>query len=271
MSVPEEILPPRSPQDEDAETQNAVANFISKHSVALLVPDKSWPGRVRPVASGSLVKFDDRRFILTATHVWVALRGSSSIYYSAIANISHARNLPTASLIPYSLDDNVKEEPEPFCADLTLLELHPIDYRPMEARFSFFQLEREGTGPIGDHVIVGCPGVLARRDPTRIDTLSFELRAVFVRTVTDEKQHDGIDFLKSMPYPDPNSPIDKYWGFSGGGLWSVYYYPEKLGDERYDVYLIGVNFFQTDKEIRSLGRKAINKLIGNVRMGTPKK
>ncbi len=261
----EEVHTPFIPQGRDAETQNSVGNFISKHSVALLLPDEFGPGRVRPIASGSLVKFDDRRFILTATHVWAALRGSQVVYCSAIAGIPHAKGLQTASLTPYSLDDNVKEEPEPFCADLTLLELHPTDYRLMETRLSFFQLEREGTGPIGDHVIVGCPGVLARADPTQINTLSCELRAVFTETVVDEAVHDGLDFHKSVPYPDSNSPIDKYWGFSGGGLWSVYYYPQRPGDGRYEVFLIGVNFFQTDGEIRSLGRKAIKKLIQDVR------
>jgi hypothetical protein len=38
-----------------------------------------------------------------------------------------------------------------------------------------------------------------------------------------------------------------------------------VADERYEVFLIGVNFYQTEKEIRCLGRKAIKKLVRKVR------
>jgi hypothetical protein len=241
------------------------ASFISKHTVALLLPAGSGPGGVRPVGSGSLVTFDGRHFILTATHVWVALRKSSTIYYSAIAGIPHSISLHRDSLTPYSLDDSVTEEPEPFAADLTLLELHPVDYRKMETLLSFFSLEREGNVLTNDWVVIGSPGVLAQRDATAVNTLSFELRAIFLETLTNEAEVNGLDFLKSLPFQDPDSPIQNYQGLSGGGLWSVYYYPEKLAGERYEVFLIGVNFYQNEKEIRCLGRKAIKKLIQQVR------
>jgi hypothetical protein len=244
------------------------ASFIAKHSLALLVPDHSWPGGVRPVGSGSLVTVDGRHFILTATHVWIALRKSSIIGYSATAGISQSINLHRDSLTPYSLDDGVKEEPEPFDADLTLLELHPIDSQKMDARHSFFQLEREEHGPGADCVIVGAPGVLAKPDSTEANTLSFELRAIFVKTLTNEPERDGINFLRSLPYQDPHSPIRDYRGLSGGGLWSVHYYPEKSADERFEIFLIGVNFYQDDKEVRGLGRKAIKKLVQKMRDST---
>lgn len=241
------------------------ASFISKHSVPLLLPDQSWPGGVRPVGSGSLVTFDGRRLILTATHVWAALRRSSIIYYCAIPERSHSAGLHKDSLTPYSLDDNVKENPKPFDADLTLLELHAVDYRNMDARLSFFPLEREETRLGNDFVTIGSPGVLAQKDSTETNTLSMELRAIFVEVLTEEGERDGLDFLKALPFQDPDSPIRDYRGFSGGGLWSLHYYPEKPADERYEVFLIGVNFYQDEKEIRCMGRKAIKKLVQKVR------
>jgi len=87
----------------------------------------------------------------------------------------------------------------------------------------------------------------------------------------DEAERDGLDFLKSLPFQDPSSPIQNYQGMSGGGLWSVYYYPEKLADNRYEVYLLGVIFWQTDREIRSLGRKAIKQLVQKTRSRRPEK
>jgi hypothetical protein len=242
------------------------ASFISKHSVALLLPNESRPGRVRPVGSGSLVTLDGRHFILTATHVWAALRKSEIIYYSAIADRPHGAGLHRDSLTPYSLDDNVKEAPNPFDADLTLLELHAVDYRNMGARLSFFLLDREDSGLVNDAAIIGTPGVFAQKDPTETDTLSMELRAIFVEALTEEGERDGLDFLKALPSQDPNSPIRNYRGFSGGGLWSVHYYPEKAAFEQYEVFLIGVNFYQDEQEIRCLGRKAIKKLVQKVRV-----
>jgi hypothetical protein len=242
------------------------ANYISKHSLALLLPDPPRPGGARLVGSGSLVTFDGRYFILTATHVWAALSESSAIYiyYSAIGERSHAARLQKDFLTPYSLDDTIRENPEPFDADGTLLELHPVDYGPIAARLSFFPLEREGVGPTNDWVTIGSPGVLAQKDPTEANTLLFEVRGIFVEKLTLEER-DGLDFLRALPFQDPASPIQDYRGLSGGGLWSVRYYPEKAADERYEVFLIGVNFYQDDKEIRCLGRKAIKKLLQKVR------
>jgi len=159
----------------------------------------------------------------------------------------------------------VKENPNPFDADLTLLELHAVDYRNMDARLSFFLLEREESGLANDFVTIGSPGVLAQQDSTDANTLSMELRGIFVETLRDEGERDGIDFLKALPFQDPNSPIRDYHGLSDGGLWSVHYYPEKAAHERYEVFLIGVNFYQDEKEIRCLGRKAIKKLVQKVR------
>lgn len=74
------------------------ARFIYKHSVAFLAPDRDAPGGVRLVASGSLITFDQRYFILTATHVWASLRQSPRIHFSAIEGISHDFNVPKEAL-----------------------------------------------------------------------------------------------------------------------------------------------------------------------------
>jgi hypothetical protein len=250
------------------------ASFVGKHSVAFLLPGQDAPGGVRLTASGSFVTFDNRYFVLTATHVWAALRKSPIINCSAIADISHDFKLPVEALHSYSLDDNLEKtlgagkKLEEFDADLTLLELHPADRGRVEARSSFFPLEREPHTQMNDWVMIGAPGVLAHKDAREINRLSFEIRSIFVDTLTQEAERNGLDFLRGLPYQDPNSPIQNYQGMSGGGLWSLTYYPDKAADERYEVFLIGVIFWQTDqaiKEIRCLGRNAIKQLIQKVR------
>jgi hypothetical protein len=178
--------------------------------------------------------------------------------------------VPREAFTAYSLDDNLEKafgagkEPEEFDADLTLLELNPADRQRMEVRSSFFPLEREPDTGMNDWVMIGAPGVLAHKDARETNTLSFEIRAVFIDTLT-QAERNGLDFLRGLPYEDPVSPIQDYRGMSGGGLWSLSYYPDKVADERYEVFLIGVNFYQDDKEIRYLGRKAIKQLIQKVR------
>ncbi len=247
------------------------ASFVGKHSVAFLLPDKGAPGGVGLRASGSLVTLDHKYFVLTATHVWAALRHSPIINCSAIADISHDFKLPVESLHSYSLDDNLEKtlgagkKLEEFDPDLTLLEFHPADRGRMEARSSFFPLEREPHPEMNDWVMIGAPGVLAHKDAREINTLSFEIRSIFVDTLTQEAERNGLDFLRGLPYQDPSNVIQNYQGMSGGGLWSLSYYPDKVADERYEVFLIGVIFWQKDKEIRCLGRKAIKQLIQKVR------
>jgi len=63
---------------------HAAAPFVSKHCVALLRPDPMQAGRVAMVGSGTLVRLRGRRFILTATHVWQALRNHSAIHYALV-------------------------------------------------------------------------------------------------------------------------------------------------------------------------------------------
>jgi len=180
-------------------------------------------------------------------------------------------DLAKEALTAYSLDDDLEralvagKKPEKFDADLTLLELHPVDYLNMRSRFSFFPVEREPHAETNEWVIIGAPGVLAQRDAGEINSLSFELRAIFMDTLTQEPERDGLDFLRGLPYQDPISPIQNYQGMSGGGLWSVSYYPDKLAAERYDVFLIGVIFWQSDGEVRCVGRKAIKQLVQKVK------
>jgi hypothetical protein len=97
------------------------------------------------------------------------------------------------------------------------------------------------------------------------NTLSSEIRAIFIETLTQEAERNELDLLRGLPYQDPKSRIQNYKGMSGGGLWSLSYYPDKVADERYEVFLIGVNFFQDDKQVRCLGRKALKQLMEKVR------
>ena len=204
----------------------------------------------------------------------MALQRSSRIHCSAIAEMTHDFNLPREAFRSYSLDDNLEralatgKALEEFDADLTLLEFHSSDRRNIQARSSFFQLDREPVAEMNDWMVIGAPGELAVKDPEELNTLSFEIRGIFLKTLAQEAEHSGLDFLRGLPYGDPGSPVQSYKGMSGGGLWSLSYFPERSADARYEVFLIGVNFWQSGREIRSLGRNAIRQLVQKVRRVT---
>jgi len=86
------------------------------------------------VGSGTLVQFRDRRFILTATHVWQRLRKHDVIHFTMVRGMNHSSQIRREALTPHSLDDIPYEDLTPTSPDLTLLELNPIDANRIETR-----------------------------------------------------------------------------------------------------------------------------------------
>ena len=66
------------------------------------------------------------------------------------------------------------------------------------------------------------------------------------------------------PSQDADSPVERWGGMSGGGLWLLSYFPKPDGEIDYDVFLLGVAFFQDGEEIRCHSRKSIAKLAQKV-------
>ena len=87
------------------ERAHAAASFICKHTVALLRPDAVSASGVHLVDSGTLVLFRNKRFILTATHVWQKLRKYDFVHLTKARDLTHTSTIRRADLKPYSLDD----------------------------------------------------------------------------------------------------------------------------------------------------------------------
>jgi len=236
--------------------------------MALLEPDRNVAGGVRMVGSGTLVKFQGRRFILTATHVWQRLRKHRVIHFTMTREINHSSQIERDALTAYSLDDIPYEDLTPVSPDLTLLELNPIDANRIETRLGFVPLDKAFNAREDelqqDILVAGAPGVLGKPEWNH---LALEMRAVFANGAIREESDGDLSFIIINPSQDADSPIRVWGGMSGGGLWLLSYFPKPEGGIDYDAFLLGVAFFQSGEEIRCHSRKSIAKLAQKVLQG----
>jgi hypothetical protein len=243
------------------ERAHDAASFVGRHCVALLEPDSYAAGGVRMVGSGTLVRFRRRSFILTATHVWQRLRKHDVIHFTMVRGMNHSSKVSREALKPYSLGDIAYQDLTPTSPDLTLLELNPVDANLIETRLSFMPLEKAFNARKDelhqDILVAGAPGVLGKSE---WDHLAFEIRGVFAKGEIREESDGDLDFIIIDPSQDADSPIKEWGGMSGGGLWLIDYFPKPDGGIDYDVFLLGVAFFQTGETIRCHSRKSIAKL-----------
>lgn len=220
------------------------------------------------VGSGTLVRFRNRRFILTATHVWQRLRKHDSIHFTMVRGMNHSSKVSRDALKPYSLDDIAYKDLTLTSPDLTLLELNPVDANLIETRLSFMSLEKAFNAREDelhqDILVAGAPGVLGKSE---WDHLAFEIRAVFADGEILAESDGDLDFITLNPSQDADSPIKEWGGMSGGGLWLIDYFPKSGGGIDYDVFLLGVAFFQSGETIRCHSRRSIAKLAQKVLVG----
>jgi hypothetical protein len=247
------------------ERAHAAASFVGIYCLALLKPDPVSAGGVRMVGSGTLVRYRGRRFILTATHVWQSLRKHGVIHFTMVRGMNHSSEIKREALTAYSLDDIPYESLTPTSPDLTLLELNPIDANRIETRLGFFSLNKAFKAREDelhqDILVAGAPGILGKSE---WDHLAFELRGVFAKGEIRDESEGDLGFITITPSQDADSPIKKWGGMSGGGLWLLSYFPKPDGGVDYDAFLLGVAFFQAGEEIRCHSRKSIAKLAQKV-------
>jgi hypothetical protein len=261
------------PREVSTERYFDTCRFVCKHSIAFLEEDK---GFVCLRGSGTLVTFDREKFILTANHVWRKLRQKTKICVSMIDEITHRTEIYVAALEECSLSEVVNADS--LSADLTLLKINPIDHGRLDSHLSFYPFGREKRGQAdlaNDYVIIGAPGQVAASDPVDPTVLDFEIRATPVGKIEEENHPDlGLDFFTVYPHKDPNSPLSRYNGLSGGGFWELSYIPDETAVDgfRYEPMFFGVVFLQVREDVtkpwtkvRCLGRRAVQSLINKYR------
>ncbi len=231
---------------------------IRARSVSLLVTDQD-DDRNAGTSAGTLVKFGDRPYLLTARHVWefakqravLGIALNDRVLRIQVSDLN-AYVPPIAGKLPESLAD---------VPDIALIYLSPSHQATIEARGrAFYSIEKRQQFPpeelysdYGFLVVTGSPYEKLDFAQAKIPSFLYDTNA------SHAIAHDGWDyiFVNLNIEANPDIPVD-FGGVSGGGLWRAKYQvsPEQgkfwINAPSRDIVLVGVNFLQTAMPGRQL-------------------
>jgi hypothetical protein len=201
--------------------QDGIISDIGCFTVALLGVFESPPQeRLELAGTGTLVRLDNSRYILTARHVWdKVLQSARGVGITLKANTNHKFVMDTQSLTVLG-----PEPPQAFSEwgpDLALLRVPPEHFGTIDAYKSFYNLSKlkavEPDWELETHVLMGTPWVQGSFTQTHAD---LNISGFFVWGVPTHTSGD-LDYLDvSVDVSLPEMPHD-FGGVSGGGFWKV--------------------------------------------------
>jgi hypothetical protein len=182
--------------------------------------------KVATLGSGTLVKVGDRKFILTAAHVWDECKWAAGILF-ALKETETSFVIQRQHLHPILLFTDKESQYGP---DLALLELSPNDAATIEARKSFLDLTVQRNGldenPLkedkGLFAVVGIVGeksdVATREDGAVVANLRGDafFGSLDKRTEFGDWDYFDLSANSSLPHV-PKS----FGGVSGGAVWQI--------------------------------------------------
>lgn len=219
--------------------------------------------RPRYVGTATCVAAGGASHLLTAAHVWQAVRGESLAL--SLESERLLVEVPKKIIEPRLLADGVGSEWGP---DLALLRLPDLYARDIGGMKAFYNLDRRRPdslqGPprhdVGLWAVIGAPG-----EQSTFDAHEAVLRTkVFASGVVVPSDRGDWDYL-DLSFDHAGRPHlpESYGGLSGSGLWQMPVNKSaSTGQVSWDgtARLEGVAFYQTAKHrgfIRCHGRKSI--------------
>ncbi len=233
------------PESLKAEMARTVADF----SVNLIgVDGPSKAPTFGPHASGTLVTIKGKHLLLTAAHVWRALRQVATFGIPQ-EEMPHAAWLRRDALDAVVMCEGHRNDE--WGPDLALIRLEPSIVTTLTARKSFYNMDRdrpwEGQDPtdlsVGVWAIAGAPFEMTVRESHDLKTT---LMVVFAQPHL-EQVRGGFDYLEFRLDRSARPKIARSQaGVSGGGIWR---FRIGLGPEGRPVWdgvprLHGVAYFQ---------------------------
>ena len=214
------------------------------HNAMVALVELSGDGPLQrpvPMGSGTCVQLGDRRFILTAAHVWDALKNANRIMM-ALQPGTYSGQIPTESVIPHELWNRKQPERGP---DLALLEIPEPHASSLTAKKLFLDLsrhqerakERPPKTEGGLWVLTGLVGewsghVTHDEQAGRVN-VHLEARTFF-GSVHNAIEQGGYDYLEMAADTTIAGVPSTFGGLSGGGLWEVGLKRDALGNIVWD-------------------------------------
>ncbi len=239
---------------------------------------------VRPAGSGTLVSAGGSYGILTADHVLETLprNGEFGLVLPSVRKdppvhrcLVDVQNIQKLTIGKASQDNNGP--------DLGLIVLGHHDYSWLQARKSFYNLERRreqmlSDPPVNKFGLWYVSGMAAERTSDLPPERSFTRVKGFHGLccdgeVTAERTKGPYDYFDfEVKYHDEYDGPQSFEGFSGGGLWQIVLKEASGKLHISEILLSGVAFYQSDRvdDIRTIychGRKSVYEATYSVLVG----
>jgi hypothetical protein len=235
-------------RDERSGLKEKAGRGAGNFSVAMLAvsnPDRS-PQPLKLVGTGTLVIVNEVHYILTAAHVWEAVKQRGSMLGLTLAEgVEHEFLIPNDNIVasgPKYSDASVAWGP-----DLVFLRIPPERLGRIKAHKVFYNLSIERAGFALDGVktnaVIGTPAELAELWPRYAN---LKVTAFFLEANPRRSKRGEFDYLEySVDTNFPGVPRT-FGGVSGGGLWEIFiYYCEKTQKIETIERLIGLAYVET--------------------------
>jgi hypothetical protein len=248
-----------------------IVRAIGMYSVGLFSVKTSAAGdQLKLAGSGTLVQIGQDYFILTARHVWSAIKGwADRLGVTLRDKFDHSHLIDVALLTPFG-----PEPPVPFSEtgpDLVLIRIPEAYAGTIKAFKVFYNLsinepKRPSKEQIQTWFLMGVPGLTGTytENHASVDFWGAEVGLLTSGNIGD---YDFADINVNVSFiPSPKS----VGGVSGGGLWQIYLFeaPTVEGFDSVEV-LSGLAFweFQLRGECRTVrchGFQSLKGLVSSV-------
>jgi len=230
------------------EIPDSLMEGIHDHSIVLF-GYRELPAMPVHSGTGTLVRFGNSRYILTARHCAERLLDYEQV---CLPVRSGGPPLVIRRLDPIYIGERKND---PWGPDLAFLPIHPVDVKNLNAKSHkiFYDLDRHGQGILrepprlanGIWTVVGAPALLSSLKAPR------ELRIPLMAYKVDVKRpvtKNDFDYVEISVALDAKNALPTFQGLSGGGLW----YTELKQDQGGDLSvvgshrLVGCAFYETE-------------------------
>jgi hypothetical protein len=233
-------------EDEESGLRETVGRDVGRSAVALFsITNQDGKDKLELAGSGTLVRFSNSYFVLTAAHVWQRrLTRARQIGITVQEDIDHNCRIDRDLLATFG--PPWTEAHQQWGPDLVFVRLPEGFARGLEARLSFHNLERQRWSVDIDHIstniLIGAPRELGEFTDSHARILiSFLYMHVAPPTPTrGEFDYFELDVDLSMP-----GVPGTFGGVSGGGLWRVDIFESReSGGIEWSWQLEGVAFYE---------------------------
>ena len=244
-----------------------ITQHVGNYSVAVFGISNGPSGEIlRLCGSGTLVATSSAHYLLTAAHVWQALKPHQWMALTLKAEVFHCFRVSTDIIHPVMIGP---EQPEEWGPDLGFLRIPSELVGTILVHRTFYNLAKRREAALtakpeidlGIWILMGTPAEVGTFNRNQAD-LAF---GGWVSTIRDGRQRNGFDYLDvGVKMSLPGVPA-RFGGLSGGGLWQVVIARSATSGEfswNEHVSLEGVAFYESPpvdgrRIIRCHGRRSI--------------